>query len=125
VTPRPDRILHMVPQAQWDDVVAGDADSYVPDRYAVDGFIHLSGVWQVTTPANLLFAGRKDLVVLVVQTEPLGDALVWEAGDGTDELFPHLYAPLPLSAVVVAHPFPCEPDGTFTVGADLEALVNG
>ena len=122
MTPSPARILHMVPDAVWDEVVSSSAETYVPERYALDGFTHLSGVWQVTTPANALFSGREDLVVLVVDAALLGDALVWEAGDGTDELFPHLYAPMPVSAVVVAHPFPCDEDGAFSVTPELEAL---
>ena len=37
-------------------------------------------------------------MLLAVQTAALGDALVWEPSRGGD-LFPHLYGPLPVTAV--------------------------
>ena len=37
-------------------------------------------------------------MLVAVETAPLGDALRWEPSRGGD-LFPHLYAPLPLGAV--------------------------
>jgi uncharacterized protein (DUF952 family) len=45
------------------------------------------------------FAGQTDLVMLTVDPEPLGAALRWEPSRG-GALFPHLYAPLPIDAVV-------------------------
>ena len=45
------------------------------------------------------FAGQSDLVVLSVDPQQLGGNLKWEPSPGGD-LFPHLYGPLPITAVV-------------------------
>ena len=65
---------------------------------ARDGFIHFSTVAQVRETAARHFAGQRDLLLVGVATAALGDALRWEPSRGGD-LFPHLYGPLPLSAV--------------------------
>jgi len=125
VTNRPPRIVHLVADQRWQEVVASGAPTYVPDRYEADGFIHLSAVTQVVTPANALFVGRTDMVALVVDVASVNQHLVWEPGDGTNEIFPHLYAPLPVTSVVAVVPFGCDPDGRFTVSEELLACTAG
>ena len=56
------------------------------------------------------FAGQSDLILVAVDAEALGPELKWERSRGGD-LFPHLYAALPLSAVRWARPLPDEIDG--------------
>jgi uncharacterized protein (DUF952 family) len=63
-----------------------------------DGFIHFSAPEQVARTAAKHFAGCHDLLLIAVETEALGDALVWEPSRG-GALFPHLYGELPMSAV--------------------------
>ena len=75
-----------------------------------DGFIHFSTAAQVAATAAKHFAGQSDLVLVAVDADALGPALQWERSRGND-LFPHLYAPLPLSAVRWARPLPDEIDG--------------
>ncbi|MGW0103603.1 DUF952 domain-containing protein [Nocardia sp. NPDC003354] len=57
--------------------------------------------------ARRFFAGVTGLTVLAVDESRLGDALRWEASRG-GALFPHLYAALPVDAVVAAHPLPAD-----------------
>lgn len=64
----------------------------------VDGYIHFSTAGQLPETAAKHFHGRDDLVALEVDAEVLGDALRWEPSRGGD-LFPHLYADLPVTAV--------------------------
>ncbi|SNS68930.1 Predicted acetyltransferase [Asanoa hainanensis] len=64
-----------------------------------DGFIHFSGADQVVETAARVFAGQTGLTMLAVDPDVLGDDLRWEASRG-GALFPHLYAPMPLTAVV-------------------------
>jgi len=66
-----------------------------------DGFIHFSGADQVVETAARYFAGQGGLTMLRVDPDLLGDALRWEASRG-GALFPHLYGPMPLDAVVAA-----------------------
>jgi len=75
-----------------------------------DGFIHFSTASQVAETAAKHFAGQTGLVLVAVDGEALGPALQWERSRGND-LFPHLYAALPLAAVRWARPLPDEIDG--------------
>ena len=56
------------------------------------------------------FAGQDDLLLIAVAADRLGDALRYEPSRG-GELFPHLYAPLPLSAVLWVKRLPLGPLG--------------
>jgi uncharacterized protein (DUF952 family) len=56
------------------------------------------------------FSGADDLVLVAVEAPALGAALRWEPSRGGD-LFPHLYAPLPLAAVRWVRPLPLGADG--------------
>lgn len=101
-TPGPgDRLLHLCSRDEWR---AAQRDGVrVPDGFATDGFVHLSTPAQVHLPANRLFAGRRDLVLLVLDPARLTDEVRWEPGvpaDPASMRFPHLYGPLPVAAVV-------------------------
>ena len=78
---------------------------------AGDGFIHLSAGHQVAGTLAKYFAGQRDLVLLAVDPERLGDRLRWETSRG-GELFPHLYGPLPLAHVTAVEPLVLHDDGT-------------
>jgi uncharacterized protein (DUF952 family) len=75
-----------------------------------DGFIHLSDAAQVRETAAKHFAGQRDLLLIAVDTDALGPALRYERSRGGD-LFPHLYGPLPASAVRWVEPLPLGADG--------------
>lgn len=65
----------------------------------VDGFIHLSTAEQLTGTVDKHFAGQDGLWVCAVALAALGAAVKWEPSRG-GALFPHVYAALPLGAVV-------------------------
>ena len=65
------------------------------------------------------FAGEVDLVLVAVDGGRLGEALRWEPSRG-GALFPHLYGPLELDAVVAVTPLPLGDDGCHRFPADLE-----
>lgn len=75
-----------------------------------DGFIHLSTAAQVAETAARHFAGQDGQVLLAVNTAALGAALKWEPSRG-GALFPHLYGPLPISAVAQVWNLPLGNDG--------------
>jgi len=64
-----------------------------------DGYIHLSTADQLDETVAKHFAGQSDLHIAAVDLEALGQAVKWEPSRG-GALFPHLYAALPLSAVI-------------------------
>jgi len=70
-----------------------------------DGFIHFSTASQVAETATRHFAGLDDLMLIAVDTGRLGAGLKWEPARSGD-LFPHLYEPLALDAVLWATPLP-------------------
>jgi uncharacterized protein (DUF952 family) len=80
-----------------------------------DGFIHFSTAEQAPETASKWFAGRGDLTLAAIDAEALGKDLRWEPSRG-GALFPHLYAPLPMSAVVWARPLPLGSDGAHVFG---------
>ncbi|MGO9508487.1 MAG: DUF952 domain-containing protein [Mycobacterium sp.] len=83
-------------------------------------FVHLSTVEQVHLPANRLYRGRADMVLLHIDPAALVAPVRWEPGVATDPdsmLFPHLYGPLPARAVVRVTAYPPDSDGTFPPAA--------
>jgi uncharacterized protein (DUF952 family) len=84
-----------------------------------DGFIHFSTAEQVPETAAKWFAGRADLTLAAIDAKALGTDLRWEPSRG-GALFPHLYAPLPMTAVVWSRPLPLGLDDAHVFGS-LEA----
>ena len=85
-----------------------------------DGFIHLSTAEQLAGTLAKHFVGQPDLVLLAVNAERLGVDLKWEPSrDG--ELFPHLYAPLDLAAVLWSKKLTLGKDGTHILPAGVLA----
>lgn len=76
-----------------------------------DGYVHLSTFDQLTETVDRHFGGQDDLHVAEVDLEVLGDAVKWEPSRG-GQLFPHLYASLPLNAVVAYGPLHRDEAGT-------------
>jgi uncharacterized protein (DUF952 family)/GNAT superfamily N-acetyltransferase len=115
-------LLHLTSPATWR--VALSAGSVVTPSVVTDGFIHLSSPEQVHLPANRLFAGREDLLLLVLDPARLVDEVRWEPGVPTDPesmRFPHVYGPLPVTAVTSVVPYRPGADGSFTAPGVLPA----
>jgi uncharacterized protein (DUF952 family) len=81
-----------------------------------DGYIHFSTAEQAPETAAKWFAGRDDLTLAAIDAEALGKDLRWEPSRG-GALFPHLYGPLPMSAVLWSRPLPLGPDGAHVLGS--------
>jgi len=76
-----------------------------------DGYIHFSTEEQVVETVEKHFAGQTDLVLVAVDADALsGETLKWEPSRG-GALFPHLYEPLPVSAVSRVEDLPLGADG--------------
>ncbi|MGE3691759.1 MAG: DUF952 domain-containing protein [Novosphingobium sp.] len=63
-----------------------------------DGFIHLSTAGQLSGTLDKHFAGQSGLVIAAIDLVMLGAAVSWEPSRCGD-LFPHVYAKLPMAAV--------------------------
>ena len=64
-----------------------------------DGYIHLSTAEQLEGTIARHFAGQSCLMIAEVDLVQFGDAIRWEESRG-GALFPHLYAELPIHAVI-------------------------
>lgn len=105
----PAAIYKIVPASLWEEAERAGRFEGAPVDEA-DGFIHLSTAEQVRETARRHFAGQGGLLLVTVDADALGDALRFEPSRGGD-LFPHLYGPMPLAAVLSAEPLPIGPDG--------------
>ena len=91
-------IYHMCTQAEWQ--AAKSKGEYLgSSQDTVDGFIHFSTQDQIVASAAKHRAGQTGLVLLSVDPGLLVDILKWEPARG-GALFPHLYGPLPVVAVI-------------------------
>ncbi len=99
----PDLIAYkLLPAAAWQAM--GELGLFAGSPVDIaDGFIHLSTAAQLTETADKHFAGQDGLMVLAIDLPGLGAALRWEPSRG-GQLFPHLYASLPLDKVLGACP---------------------
>jgi len=113
-------ILHATTRAAWS---AAQAQSqYSADSLAGQGFIHCSKTDQILRVADVFYAGQHGLVLLVIDPGRLASELRWDPGtDLATELFPHIYGPINLDAVVQVFDFEPAPDGKFHLPKSLES----
>lgn len=113
----PGLVYKLVDAADWDAATAGGAypGSAVDLR---DGYIHMSTADQLDETARRHFSGLCGLLKVTIDTAVLADLpdrpLRWEPSRG-GALFPHLYAPLPLSAVRWIEPCYVDAEGCLTM----------
>ena len=90
-------IYKICPRESWR--TAEQAGTYHgSDADACDGFVHFSTDAQLAATVEKYFARQRDLLIVAVDADALGSALKWERSRCGD-LFPHLYAALPVVAV--------------------------
>ena len=107
-------LLHLISSDEWSS--ATTEGELRPESLSSAGFIHLSTPEQVHLPADRLYRGRDDLLLLHIDPARLDAPLRWESGVATDPesmLFPHLYGALPVSAVINVTSYRPGADGSF------------
>lgn len=97
-------LYHIVEQEQA--ARAFEAGQYLPTNYAADGFIHCSFLRQVAGVLQRFYAGQiPEVSVWCVDRRSVEHLLRVEAGtDAPDELYPHIYGPIPTGAVLAQIP---------------------
>ncbi len=95
---------------------AGEYEGSTVDH--ADGYIHMSTEAQLAETARKHYAGQSSLRLLTVDLTVVEGVLKWEPSRG-GALFPHLYGPLPVSAVTRIQAMAVSDDGEVTLGADL------
>lgn len=109
-------IFKIVHREEWDAATrAGAYEGSAKDR--ADGFLHFSTAKQLMGTLQKYYAAEKDLLLVAVDEDLLGAALKYEPSrDGAP--FPHLYAPLPVSAVKWVREIARESNGGFVLPLD-------
>jgi uncharacterized protein (DUF952 family) len=112
--PSPNVLVHLCSADDW--LLGQKRGELRPDSLGANGFVHLSTPEQVHLPANRLYAGRHDVVLLRIDPARLSSEIKWEPGVATDPdamVFPHLYGPLPADAVTSVTSYRPGSDGRF------------
>jgi uncharacterized protein (DUF952 family) len=105
-------IFHLTTRSAW--TAARSSGQYSADSLASQGFIHCSSREQVVGVANALFGGQRGLVLLEIDRSRLDSAVRFEAGtDQPGQIFPHVYGPINLRAVVRVLDYAPGADGKF------------
>jgi uncharacterized protein (DUF952 family) len=100
------KIFHIAERPEWEAARAAGGPYEVSTRgqtLAEVGFIHASrDEEQARAVQGLFYANLDDLVLLVIDPEGL-DVRHEPVGD---DVFPHIYGPLPIKAVIDVRPLP-------------------
>jgi uncharacterized protein (DUF952 family) len=103
-------LFHLATRQDW---ARASAQSYTTASLDGAGFIGCSTAAQHTTVANARFAGRTDLVLLLIDADKLSSEVRFERAGARGETFPHVYGPVNLDAVFEATPYQPGADGRF------------
>ena len=115
-------IYHLALEEEWREAVERGGPysrSTLGKSQAEVGFIHSSFATQVEATARLIYRGRGDVLLLVIDPSQVHAEIRIENIDGGDDRFPHIYGELPIAAVVRVATVPLLDDGTL----DLEGLI--
>lgn len=103
-------IYHIAASADWE--AARARGRYEVESLQSEGFIHASARERVLWVADRFYRGRADLVLLRIDEDRVTSEVRHDLTP--DGVFPHIYGPLNLDAVVDVQPFRPQADGTFS-----------
>ncbi len=95
-------IYHLTPAADWEAGLSTGQYRRSTRGLTLDevGYIHCSFEDQVDRVARYAFAGATGLVLLSIDPLLVDAEIRYEKVDGSNELFPHIYGPVNVNAVV-------------------------
>ena len=114
-----DPIYHLALEQEWREALERREPygrSTLGKSQAEVGFIHCSFADQVETIARLMYRGRGDVVLLVIEQSRVDAEIRIESLDDGGVEFPHIYGELPIAAVVRVAKIPMREDGTLDLG---------
>ncbi|MBV7338746.1 DUF952 domain-containing protein [Chloroflexi bacterium TSY] len=104
-------IYHILPLSNWQE--QNPHEPYRGDTLRTEGFIHCTGERELlvlVADANYR-SNPSPFVVLCIDESKVVAQVKWEEADST--IFPHIYGPLNLDAVIDVVEFPRGSDGLF------------
>ena len=120
MTDAADFIYVLLSQAQLD--VAHDSGTYVPSDFESEGFVHASPREQLSRVANKFYREVSELRLLEIDPRRVKAEVRWEPAAGG--LYPHIYGPLNLSAVVRIVAVPRDAEGKWLPEQALSEIDN-
>ena len=102
-------IVHLCLPAQWEAAQA--LGEYHTSSLKEVGFIHCSRPEQILGVANRYFQRTDNLALLWINPQRVESEIRWELSDG--QVFPHIYGPINLAAVVAVSELSPDEDGVF------------
>ena len=116
-------IFHLTARQAWRE--AQQRGEYRADSLESEGFIHCSTRTQILPVAEKFYKGQEGLLVLEINPVLLKSELRWEPPSGgapspgvpEGELFPHIYGPIQLDAILNVYDLESNPDGSYNLPA--------
>lgn len=91
-------IYHVTTLKEWEQ--AQQLNEYKPKDYEQDGFMHCSIERQIPGVLDRFYKGQSGLIKLKIEKAKVQRPVLFELAQDLNELFPHIYGPLNLDAVV-------------------------
>ena len=113
-------IYHITSRSAWNE--ARSRGDYRAESLETEGFIHCSTEEQLVPVAQKFYPGQQGLLLLVIEPALLESDLKWEPpadnvpppGVPEGDLFPHIYGPINLDAIVKVFDLESSPDGKYS-----------
>jgi len=90
-------IYHIASKEDWNS--QHKQAIYTHPSLTAEGFIHCSTWEQIPATLNRFFQGNLDVFILKIIPEQLDVPLKFEAASGNAGIFPHIFGPIPKSAI--------------------------
>ena len=118
-------ILHIALRSDWEKSVP--SGYYNPSSLGSEGFIHCSMIEQTVDTANQFFPNKQGLILLCIDENKLESKVKFEGPACTNDqrtslLFPHIYGPLNVSAVVRVVEFAPNSEGKFESPLEIKSI---
>ena len=91
-------IIHITDQQTWKKAL--ESGVYKADALESSGFIHCCLSEQVNGVLDKWFQGVNDLISIELDPQKIKSKIVFENLEGGEEVFPHIYGPINLDAVI-------------------------
>ena len=91
-------IYHVTKKQAWEQAL--QKGFYEAESLATEGFIHTSTLPQVTGVLERYYKNQAGLILLHIDESKLTAPLKYELAPSVNEMFPHIFGPINIDAVI-------------------------
>ncbi|MEO7563515.1 MAG: DUF952 domain-containing protein [Ferruginibacter sp.] len=91
-------IYHITNQTAWEEAL--QKGFYITKSLAKEGFIHTSALEQVPGVVDRYYQNEPGLILLHINESKLSSPLKYEMAPSVNEMFPHIFGPINIEAVI-------------------------